>query len=47
MGDQIQALFDKDEYADKVPLAGSTWSDAMANPQRSEILREILQVLVA
>ena len=46
MRDQIQALFDTDDYADKVPLARSTWSDALANPQRSEILREAVQVLV-
>lgn len=46
MRDQIQSLFDTDEYADKVPLARSTWSDALANPQRSDILREAVQVLV-
>ena len=46
MRDQIQALFDTDDYADKVPLARSTGSDALANPQRSEILREAVQVLV-
>jgi hypothetical protein len=47
MRDQIQSLFDTDEYADKVPLARSTWSDALANPHRTEILRESVQVLVA
>jgi hypothetical protein len=46
MRDQIQALFDADEYADKVPLARSTWSDALANPHRAEILREAVQVVV-
>jgi hypothetical protein len=46
MRDQFQALFDTDDYAAKVPLARSTWSDALANPQRSEILRETVQVLV-
>jgi hypothetical protein len=46
MRDQIQFLFDTDEYADKVPLARSTWSDALANLQRSEILRKGVQVLV-
>ena len=39
MRDQIQSLFDTDDYADKVPLARSTWSDALANPQRSESRR--------
>lgn len=46
MRDQIQSLFDTDDYADKVPLARSTWSDALANPHRTEILREAVQVLV-
>ena len=30
-----------DEYSDKVPLARSTWSDALANPYRTEILTHI------
>lgn len=47
MRDQIQSLFDTDDYADKVPLARSTWSDALANPHRTEILREAVQILVA
>jgi hypothetical protein len=47
MRDQIQSLFDIDDYANKVPLARSTWSDALANPHRTEILREAVQVLVA
>ena len=47
MRDQIQTLFDADEYSDKVPLARSTWSDALANPHRNEILRGAVQVLVA
>lgn len=47
MRDQIQSLFDTDEDSDKVPLARSTWSDAMANPQRTEILRGAAQILVA
>ena len=45
MRDQIQALFDTDDYAAKAPLARSTWSDALANPQRSEILRDAVHVL--
>ena len=44
MQDQIQSLFDTDDYADKVPLARSTWSDALANPHSTEILREAVQV---
>ena len=47
MRDQIQSLFDMDVYTDKVPLARSTWSDALANPHRTEILRAAAQVLVA
>lgn len=46
MRDQIQALFDLDESSGQVPLARSTWSDALANLQRTEILRDALQVLV-
>ena len=45
--DQIQTLFDLDENSEKVPLARSTWSDALANPYRTKILREAIQVLVA
>jgi hypothetical protein len=44
--DQVQSLFDADDTVDKVPLARSTWSDALANPYRTEILREAVQVLV-
>jgi len=44
--DQIQTLFDLDESSEKLPLARSTWSDALANPYRTEILREVIQVLV-
>ena len=47
MRDQIQSLFDMDEYSNKVPLARSTWSDALANPFRTEILRGALRGLVA
>ncbi len=47
MRDQIQSLFDLDETSETVPLARSTWSDALANSQRSKILREAVQVLVA
>ncbi len=45
--EQIQSLFDLDEKAETVPLARSTWSDALASPLRSNILREAVQVLVA
>lgn len=47
MRDQIQSLFDRDEYSNKVPLARSTWSGALANPFRTEILRGALRGLVA
>ena len=47
MRDQIQSLFDIDQDSDKVPLARSTWSDALANSYRTEILREAVQVLVS
>ncbi len=43
MRDQIQSLFDTDEDSGKVPLARSTWSDALANPHRTEILREAVK----
>lgn len=45
--EQIQSLFDRDIESNKVPLARSTWSDALANPHRTEILRSALQILVA
>ena len=45
--EQIQSLFDLDECSEKVPLARSTWSDALANAHRTKILREAVQVLVA
>ena len=44
--EQIQSLFDLDEKAETVPLARSTWSDALASPLRNKILREAVQVLV-
>ena len=45
--DQIQSLFDLDESSENVPLARSTWSDALTNPYRTKILRKAIQVLVA
>lgn len=45
--EQIQSLFDLDEKAETVPLARSTWSDALASASRNEILRKAVQVLVA
>ena len=45
--EQVQSLFDLDEKAETVPLARSTWSDALANASRSHILREAVQGLVA
>jgi hypothetical protein len=44
--DQIQSLFDLDEKAKTVPLARSTWSDALASASRNKILREAVQELV-
>jgi len=44
--EQIQSLFDLDEKAETVPLARSTWSDALASPSRNKILREAVQGLV-
>jgi len=46
MRDQIQSLFDIDENSAKAPLARSTWADALANPYRTEILKEAMQALV-
>ena len=45
--EQIQSLFDLDENSETVPLARSTWSDALTNEHRSKILREAVQVLVS
>ena len=45
--EQIQSLFDLDTEAETVPLARSTWSDALANKSRCKILRDAVQVLVA
>jgi hypothetical protein len=42
----IQSLFDLDTTAEKVPLARSTWSDALANRGRLDILRAATQQLV-
>ena len=47
MREQIQSLFDLDNSTESVPLARSTWSDALANEPRRKILREAVQVLVA
>ena len=44
--EQIQSLFDLDEKAETVPLARSTWSDALASGTRNKILREAVQELV-
>ena len=45
--EQIQSLFDLDENAETVPLARSTWSDALSSTVRNKILREAVQVLTA
>ncbi len=42
----IQSLFDLDTLAERVPLARSTWSDALANRGRRDILRAATQQLV-
>lgn len=44
--EQIQSLFDLDVSTDKVPLARSTWSDALSNKSRCEILREAAEKLI-
>ncbi len=44
--EQIQSLFDLDEKAETVPLARSTWSDALASTTRNKILREAVQGLI-
>ena len=35
--EHVQLLFDLDESTETVPLARSTWSDALANPYRNNI----------
>ncbi len=45
--EQIQSLFDLDEKSETVPLARSTWSDALSSVSRNKILREAVQGLVA
>ena len=44
--EQIQSLFDLDEKAETVPLARSTWSDALASNSRCKILKQAADVLV-
>lgn len=43
---QIQSLFNLDGDSDRLPLARSTWSDALANGYRKTILREAIEPLV-
>ena len=45
--EQIQSLFDLDEFSDKPPLARSTWSDALSNSYRNTLLREAMEKLVS
>ena len=44
--EQIQSLFDLDEKAESVPLARSTWSNALASSTRSKILKQAVEMLV-
>ena len=43
---QIQELFHLDESASELPVARSTWSDALAAPERRDILRQATAQLV-
>jgi hypothetical protein len=44
--EQVQALFHINDLSEQLPLARSTWSDAMSNAKRSEILRAGMEQLV-
>jgi hypothetical protein len=44
--EQIQNLFNFDPDASQMPLARSTWSDALASTQRNQILRQAVDILV-
>lgn len=44
---QIQELFHLDESASTLPVARSTWSDALAAPERRAILRQATEHLVS
>jgi hypothetical protein len=44
--EQIQTLFNVDPDALRMPLARSTWSDALASTQRNHILCQAVDILV-
>jgi len=43
--EQVQTLFHINEWSEQLPLARSTWSDALSNTKRSEILRKAMEQL--
>ena len=45
--EQVQSLFHCDVNAEQVPVARSTWSDAMGSRRRRDILRQAIAELVA
>lgn len=45
--EQVQSLFHCDVNAEQVPVARSTWSDAMGSRRRRDILRQAIAQLVA
>ena len=45
--EQVQSLFHYDVSAEQVPVARSTWSDAMGSRLRRDILRQAIVQLVA
>ncbi len=45
--EQVQSLFHCDVNAEQVPVARSTWSDAMGSRMRREVLRQAIAQLVA
>ncbi len=45
--EQVQSIFHIDDNTDLLPLARSTWSDALASPKRCDITREALARLVS
>ena len=44
--EQVQSLFHLNEYSEQVPLARSTWSDAISSKLRSKVLRQAMEKLV-
>ena len=44
--EQVQTLFHLNDLSEQLPLARSTWSDALSSQNRSQILREGMEKLV-